>query len=196
MAARLCGIAALTCRDPRADGIFMCRAVLAYEAGPGQDDKVRLVMAARGVASLVSQPIGAARSLVLVPDGDVDGPDPPTSGLSAGLPYRQPLSTSSAVTSARAKCSPASSSPVRPALNRYPCGVSDSPSSMQWELPEWTHSFTYQFFEGPVADRYVQARTCGGATADQPGRRRRRGWRTTPKAPQDGKTQVVATATP
>jgi hypothetical protein len=56
--------------------------------------------------------------------------------------------------------------------------------------------FTCQFVEGPVADRYARAQTCGVATADQPGRRRHRGWRTTPKAPQAGKTQVAAIAMP
>jgi hypothetical protein len=63
-------------------------------------------------------------------------------------------------------------------------------------LLEWASGFTCQFVEGPVADRYAQAQNFGVATADQPGRRRRQGWRTPPKAPQAGKTWVAAIATP
>src|SRR4051812_5341638 len=71
-----------------------------------------------------------------------------------------------------------------------------SPPSTQWELLEGASSFTCQFVESPVADRYAQAQNCGVATTDQPGRRQHRGWRTTPKAPQAGKTSVAAIATP
>jgi hypothetical protein len=66
----------------------------------------------------------------------------------------------------------------------------------QWELLEWASSFTCQFVESPVAGRYARAQSCGDATADQPGRRRHRGWRTTPKAPRAGKIWVAAIATP
>jgi hypothetical protein len=114
----------------------------------------------------------------------------------AGPPYRHPLSTNSAVTSADARCSSAGYESCAAGLNRYPCGVDHSPPSKQQELPVRASSFTCQFVEGPVADRYARARTCGVATDDQPGRRRHRGWRTTPKAPQAGKTQVAATAMP
>jgi hypothetical protein len=55
---------------------------------------------------------------------------------------------------------------------------------------------TCQFVESRVADRYAQAQNCGVGSADQPGRRRHRGWRTTPKALQAGKTWVAAIATP
>ncbi len=56
--------------------------------------------------------------------------------------------------------------------------------------------FTCQFVGSPGADRSARAQNGGVAPADQPGRRRHRGWRTTPKAPQAGKTQVAATAMP
>jgi hypothetical protein len=57
-------------------------------------------------------------------------------------------------------------------------------------------SLTCRFVVGPVADRYARPQACGVATADQPGRRRHRDWRTTPKAPQAGKTQAAAIAMP
>ena len=122
-------------------------------------------------------------------------PHPAAEGA-AGLPYRQPLITPSAVTSAEARCSPGASSPVRPALNQYPCGVGHSSPSKQQELLDRASRFICQFVEGPVADRCARAQTCGVAMADQPGRGRHRGWRTTPKAPLVGKTQGAATAMP
>lgn len=126
----------------------------------------------------------------------VTGPDPPASDLSAGLPYRQPLNTRSAVNSARAECSLAGFESRAASTKSVPCGVGHSPPSKQWELPERASNFTCQFVEGPVADRYARVQTCGVAMADQRGRRRHRGWRTTPKVPQAGKTQVAAIAMP
>jgi hypothetical protein len=69
--------------------------------------------------------------------------------------------------------------------------------SKQRELPIcWDSSFTCRFVESRVDDRYAQGQNCGVGSADQPVRRRHRGWRTTPKALQDGKTAVAAIATP
>jgi hypothetical protein len=55
---------------------------------------------------------------------------------------------------------------------------------------------TCQFVESRIADRYAWAQRCHVGSADPLGRRRHRGWRTTPKALQAGKTWVAATATP
>ncbi|MEU7909405.1 hypothetical protein [Actinoplanes sp. NPDC049118] len=57
-------------------------------------------------------------------------------------------------------------------------------------------SFTCQFVESPVADRYAQAQNYGVGSADQPGYRRHRGWKMKPKALQAGKMWVAATASP
>jgi hypothetical protein len=70
-------------------------------------------------------------------------------------------------------------------------------SSQQCELPKcWDSGFTGRFVESWVADRYVQARNCVVGSADQPVRRRHRGWRTTPWALQHETTVVAAIATP
>jgi hypothetical protein len=63
-----------------------------------------------------------------------------------------------------------------------------------WE--GWDSRFTCQFVESRAAGRHAQAQNRGVGSAGQSGRRRHRGWRTTPKARQAGKTWVAAIATP